>query len=254
MTRLLIINQCHHGDQAAAMDNARLIADMIPQRREDVSMMFAHANGTPPDLPTIRYVGRKMQTEIFHSDRKATGWPSGPNHLFFAAYDYFYANVKRGLWPYDVALFLEADMCPMRPQWLDELIEEWDSKDKLVGGFVYTDKCHAHAHVNGGMLISPEFRKLHRDFFWAHDNVGFDVQWGQELSEQAYPSKLFWMEYKRGTIDEASLFSLKKYAKHHPLAKLKINPCIVHGVKDGSARALVRKKYAQAKEAQEAAH
>src|SRR3990172_1239428 len=122
-----------------------------------------------------------MHTEAFHSDRIAQGHPSSCNALFMAAYDYFYSGVKRRGWQYDAAIFLEPDMVPLRVTWVDEIAAEWESKNKLVGGFLYTEKCHFYPHINGGCIISPKFRDKFREFIWADERVGWDCFWGKQL-------------------------------------------------------------------------
>jgi hypothetical protein len=243
MSKLLIVLQSSAVDQFHAMDLARLIADMEPEKSKEADFMFSNSFNSWPNKEVVRHVAHKFQqVHTFNSVRTDTGHPAGPNCLLFSSLDRIYAGVKRGGWKYDAILWMEPDMCPMRRGWIKEIYDEFKTKGKLVGGFLYTDKCHFYQHINGGCVMSPLIRQKHRDFYWSDNRVGWDCFHGKMLVEEGYASPLFWMEYAKPTIDADSLFANKKYAKHHPLAKKKISPAIIHGVKDGSARQHVRNK------------
>lgn len=243
MSKILIVLQSSAVDQIHAMDLARLIADMEPEKSKEADFMFANSFNSWPSKEAVNYVARKFQqVHTFSSDRTDTGWPAGPNCVFHAAMDRVYMGVKREGWPYDAALFIEPDCCPMRKGWVGEIYAEFKTKGKMVGGFWYTDKDHPTAHINGAAVFNPMIRAKHRDFFWSDNRVGWDCFHAPMLLQEGYASPLFWVDYKRATIDEHSLFANKKWPKHHPCHKAKTPIAFYHGVKDSSARQAVRKR------------
>lgn len=243
MSKCLVVIQGSATDQHAAVSLAHLIADIEPEKNPLADVMLSNTHGVPILPSTTNHLARKFGNVLtFISDRRDTGWPAGPNGLFFASMDRIYMGVKREGWDYDAVIFLEPDVVPLRAGWINEVYDEFLSKGKLCGGFLYTKMDHPISHINGAMIISPRIRQTYRDFFWAPNNVGWDCYHAPMLVQNGYASPLFWVDYKRGTIDRATLYRKIKWAAHHPCHKTKVQPCLYHGVKDGSAREIVRRK------------
>jgi hypothetical protein len=243
MSRLLIVLQSSAYDQEHALDLARLIADMEDVKTAEADFMFANSFNSWPRRDVVTHVAHKfVQVHKFNSMRTDTGWPAGPNCVFFSTLDRIYMGVKREGWDYDAVLFLEPDCCPLRKGWWREIYAEFKTKGKMVGGFMYTAKDHPTAHINGAAIFSPAIRGKHKEFFWSDNRVGWDCFHAPMLLSESYASPLFWVDYKRATIDADTLFANKKWPKHHPCHKAKVQPCFYHGVKDGSARQHVRNK------------
>lgn len=244
MSKVLIVLQSSAVDQGHAMDLARLIADMEPEKSKEADFMFANSFNSWPSREVVNYVAHKFQqVHTFNSHRTDVGWPAGPNSLMFASLDRIYMGVKLEGWNYDMVILMEPDMVPTRRGWIKELADEFRSKGKLCGGFLYAAGMHPVDHLNGGFCISPLIRQKHRDFFWAHNNVGWDVQWSNMLVSEGYASELFWVDYRCTNVTEDVLYAPRKYPKGHPLHRKKgIKFCVHHGCKDGSARQVVRNK------------
>lgn len=243
MSKILIVLQGSQFDQPAAIALAKLVADMEPEMSTISDVMIAQTRSAPILRETVNYMARKFrQVHTFNSDRTDVGHPSSCNALFFNTMDRIYMGVMREGWDYDAIYFAEPDIAPLRRGWIKEIYDEFKASGKLLGGFLYTEKCHFYPHINGSLVISPLIRQKHKDFFWSDPRLGWDCYHGKMLVAEGYSSRLFWMDYARQTIDEETLFAPKKYAKHHPLAKKKISPCIFHGVKDSSARQAVRNR------------
>lgn len=242
MSKALIVLQSSSVDQVNAMDLARLIADMEPEKCKEADFMFANSFNSWPSKEVVNYVARKFNTITFNSSRMDTGWPAGPNSTAFSVLDRVYMGVKREGWNYDMAVMMEPDMVPTRRGWIKELADEFRSKGKLCGGFLYAAGMHPVTHINGGFCVSPLIRQKHRDFFWARNDVGWDVQWADMLVSEGYPSELFWVDYRCTNVTEDQLYKPRRFPKGHPLHKKKITFCVHHGCKDGSARQHVRNK------------
>lgn len=242
MSKALIVLQSSAVDQSHAMDLARLIADMEPEKSKEADFLFSNSFNSWPSREVVNYVAHKFNVHTFNSNRTDTGWPAGPNSTYFSTLDHIYSGVRTRGWDYDMAIMLEPDVTPTRKGWVKEVADEFRSKDKLIGGFMYAAGMHPVNHVNGAATINPMIRRKHRDFFWAHNNVGWDVQWADILMAEGFASELWWVDYRCNNVTEDQLYKVRRYPKGHPLHKKKIHPALHHGCKDNSARQEVRKK------------
>ncbi len=112
---------------------------------------------------------------------KQSGYPEGPTAMFWDCMDYLaqHFSNNRGF-----ALWMESDMAPTRPDWIDRLSKEWftdepGSKGNPKGGAKGTTpimmgcyvpevykhrlfkqkKLLLHAHINGGACYSMDFAR-----------------------------------------------------------------------------------------------
>ena len=105
--------------------------------------------------PTTHY---KCPTKVF-------GYPEGPTAMFWDAMD-FVAQEYRGSTGF--SLWLESDMCPAKPDWLERLSNEWyHGKAPIMMG-CYVPEVYKHRlfrqpklildpHINGGACYSIDF-------------------------------------------------------------------------------------------------
>jgi hypothetical protein len=242
MKRLLICIQMHLRDQEAAMNLARLIADLEDGFCREADVLFSHAFNTPADHASIRHVQRKFNCHVFHSDRRASGWPYGPNEQAFSTFDWYVSGVKKRGWDYKAILFLEPDCTPTRKGWIRELSDEWDRAQALCVGFMYAAGLHPIEHINGACMMSHEFKAKVPTFISCDPRIGWDCAFSKEMLFWGKASELFWVDYKCTNVTEEQLYKIRKYPKGHPLHKKKISICMHHGCKDESARNIVRRK------------
>ncbi len=107
-------------------------------------------------------------TRSFQCPSQVFGYPEGPTAMFWDSMDYAAANC-----PGDGGfnLWLESDMAPVKPNWLDRLDAEWRSRPEpwLMGCYVpkvYKSrllrrrKLLLEDHVNGGACYARQFAKL----------------------------------------------------------------------------------------------
>ncbi len=94
------------------------------------------------------------------------GYPEGPGAMFWDCMEYISKNYEGND---GFSLWLESDMAPVKPDWLDRLSEEWYSGEEvpvMMGCFVPEVYKHRllkkrklilHPHINGGACYSMDF-------------------------------------------------------------------------------------------------
>ncbi|MGI9519896.1 MAG: hypothetical protein ACR2NP_22775 [Pirellulaceae bacterium] len=110
---------------------------------------------------------RVAPTQSFQCPTQVFGYPQGPTAMFWDAMNYIEQHSEDdggfGLW-------LESDMVPVKPNWLDRLDEEWDASGPplLMGCYVpevYKQrllrrrKLLLEDHVNGGACYAKHFSR-----------------------------------------------------------------------------------------------
>lgn len=221
------------------MELARLVADLEPEVSPYADFMLSFRHDTEIDQDTARYVARKFAGVFtFKSKRKTSGWPQGCNDLFFESYVHFCLKIKRGEWDYAAALFFESDCVPLARDWIRQLHEEWFKQNKLILGFIHGKVEHPYPHVNGNLLISPQFYFKNPHFYGCSGVKGWDCAHAKSMLPQATESRLIYNDYSRKTITTEELFA----PKHRPKLGM-IQPVLYHGVKGRCALNHVKEKF-----------
>lgn len=239
MKKILLVLQCYHGDKAIAMELAKLIADLEPEVNQHADFMLVFRHDTEIDHVTARYVARKFTAvHTFKNIRQTDGWPQACNDLFFESYVHFCLKVKKGEWDYEAALFFESDCVPLARDWIRQLYEEWHAQRKLILGYIYGAGEHPYPHVNGNLLISPQFYLKNPQFYGCSGVKGWDCAHAKTMLRQATESRLIYNDYARQGITADELFA----PKHRPKLGT-ITPVLYHGVKGRCALNHVKKKF-----------
>jgi hypothetical protein len=155
-TGLVLAIQYWSGDEAEAMRLARLLADIEPRRRSDVTLAFCRRFDMPQtDLAWKTQIacGLKFSTTQVQSKREGLGHPNGCNQLVAGILDELSDRRAKGLLDRHSVLFLEADGCPLRKDWLDIVIREHEKS--LEAGRLITGAATEHGirHLNGTMAL-----------------------------------------------------------------------------------------------------
>ena len=157
--KLVIAVQFWEGDKAQAMRLARLIADIEPDRRDDVSLVLAGRYDIREDDPEVAetglYCGRKFRVGLMRSHREAVGHPDGCFGLWAGTAENCYAAYAAGA-PYDNVLFVEADGVPTRFDWIDFIKRQHQinlESGAYVTGPLMIESPFYPAHINGTMVM-----------------------------------------------------------------------------------------------------
>jgi hypothetical protein len=153
---MVLAIQYWSGDEAQAMRLARLLADIEPARRDDVTMAFCGRFDVQPSQlleETALHCGFKFKVMAFRSRVEGVGHPAGSNALWTGVMAELAEAWRIGMLDRDSVFMIEADGCPVAPDWLDRLKTEHEAnvlRGKRVTG-VYMTK--SLAHINGSLLM-----------------------------------------------------------------------------------------------------
>lgn len=225
MSKLLLALQFYAGDKAAALDLARLIADIESSHSEAADFLFVARWDCDFDADVIAHVSRKFNVRTFRTRQRGKFWPFGPNCVWHDVMAHAFEQRREGRFPYKAILTFEADCVPLSRDWISRLSAEFDSRHVKVLG---CEQPHPIKHINGNALFScdQDFLKSLRKLGNCSPAIGWDVahakrffQWG------AADTPLIRSWYSRPTVAEEALDSLAASGA-----------CFLHGIKDDSAR------------------
>lgn len=235
MEKILLAIQFWKGDQAQAMQVARLIADMQPVFSDRVEFLFVARFDCAQDVSAIEYVSKKFAVHHMISPRRAVGWPFGCNELWFALMDYVYTRGVANKMPqYKAILTFEADAFPLTPNWLRILEAGWDgAKVKVYGAM----QISPGPHVNGNAMFSGDMKFLYeiaRRIGGCRPTGGWDFILARKFKKFGWancPAMRSWWNYTE-TMTSTTYEQL-----------LREGVVFFHGCKDASLIPLVRKKF-----------
>lgn len=219
---------------------ARLLADLEPQKRDDVTMLFSARFDCPQDVPAIEYCKRKFRVETMRTKPHRVGWPGGPNDLMTQSYMWCIENVRNGRIRADGVMFIEADCIPLDVNWLNHLLDEWkrckaDGK-QVLGCWLTTGDCNVE-HINGNCIIHIDFWRNNRSFL-NQAAGGWDADNWNLIKPHGKPSRLIWSDYGLGKPDYNPwkgcdfLFATKRFrGADNPLFGQDLRPVWLHGPK-----------------------
>jgi len=246
----LVLNlQIWDGDRDQGHALARLIADIEPFKREDVTFLFSYRFDCAFDQSTIDYVSKKFNVRTFRSSSRGTGWPQGPNDLFRDSYQFCIEEMRNGKIPGDGILFMEPDCVPVDMNWLNHLIHEWKYCGKQVLGCWLMEGDCGVTHINGNCIIHKDFWRAHREILNPKSG-GWDAECRHIMLPNGAPSRLIWSDYGLGKPGYNEwkgcdwLFQTKRFrAVDNPFFGQDINPVWFHGPKLIEAIDCVRRKF-----------
>lgn len=236
--KILIALQICPLDKAPGMVLAKLIADLEPRHSDRADFLFFARFDTELEMGTINYVARKFNTQHYLNRwHRGTGWPFGCNQAFSGLAEFIYARGEaRKFADYKAVLIVEADACPMHPNWISQLSNDWDVASakgaKIFGPLIEGE----HPHINANCMFSTDrkFMKwLARDAQFASTRGGWDWLLAPEFKQ-------------RGWADSTAMRSWWRYpsmSQETYDSLLAQGVAFFHGVRDASLRNLVRKRF-----------
>jgi len=172
---LAIALQFYPGDQVEALRLACFLADLEPEYRDDVLLIFAERFDVQQSAElseAIRHCAQKFPVTQLRSARRETGHPDGCFGLFAGIADLCYRNYCH-IWPWANVFFCEADGVPLRWDWIDVLKRAHAANlaqgKRITGAFMA-----AHGgHINGTHVehcsfwgANPEMHICRRGCAW----------------------------------------------------------------------------------------
>lgn len=232
--RALLCLQYWEGDRAQALDLMKLIAANEDKKRQDVDIMFCSRFDCEHDQETVLVAQEKFSTvHLFRSDRQASGWPWGPNELWFSTITEVWQRQAAARMPaYDTILTFEGDCCPLQRDWLDCLLAEWQRTRpaKVMGAL----QSAPGPHINGNAFFDGDrsFTGWIRDRGSCSPHSGWDYELAPAFKRFGWADTPLMRSYwQKPSIDAKEFAELQR-----------AGVVFLHGVKDGTAREIFRKK------------
>lgn len=150
-SQFLLVLQYWEGDRAQMRALIKLLSDLDPGLPVDVLLVCRFDSeidrGMLADLKRRFKVVRTLKCR-----RTETGWPMGPNAMWFEAVMHIYEAGKAGVYPwYQVIFTTEADAAPLARGWAEKLMDCWNRAKQSAVGCVLSAPVQ---HMNGNMLLS----------------------------------------------------------------------------------------------------
>lgn len=245
----MVLNlQSWNGDMTQAMELARLITDLEPEKREDVLFLFTSRFDAKFDDETVAYVSRRFNVLKHRTKRMATGWPNGPNQMMACSFEHIIERAKRKEIDATHVLFMESDCVPLHKDWISMLDNEFKACEKKVLG-AWLEKGDAGCrHINGNCIISTDFWKKCPGILHPPARGGWDATLAYAIMPNGAPSKLIWSDYQLGLPvnpwkGDDFLWEPKRYkAPTNPLFGQDLQPCWFHGIKTMDGLTAARKR------------
>ena len=138
----------------------------FPKPNCDVTFLLASSPKTETDQELVEAYSKLGKTIAFACPTQIFGYPEGPGAMFWDCMEYLQAKNGGGD---GFSLWLESDMAPVKPDWIDRLSDEWYAGDEtpiMMG--CYVPEVYKHrifkkpkrileAHINGGACYAMDF-------------------------------------------------------------------------------------------------
>ncbi len=236
-SRILIALQFWGGDQARAMELAKFLADLEPEKSKLADFLFASRFDCPIDPVVPRQVARKFTVYTKTSRRRGTGWPDGCNELWFSVMEWVQSMIQARKIPHYKAIFTcEADGCPIQRNWIEWLSLEWDRVNRVKPVVIAGPMVPPGPHINGNALITGNLKFLS----WITRRVG-GVQpgGGWDFVLRRDFERIGWSDIPcMKSIYNTPTFSQEQYED-----MINRRWVWIHGVKDGSLIRMGREKF-----------
>lgn len=234
-SRSLIVSQHYEGDKADAEEMLSLVADLERIKNKDVDILIYSRSDSGPFSPDVlAKLKLKFQnvTLMKCSRTDAKGWPFGSNGMF---YDLVTMLGQSAKWygEYFAFINLEPDCCPLCPGWFTKLTEEYKSRATSILGYIHDNP---KRHVNGVAVYATDiWRRVPGGALGGgNPTIPFDLRHASNLLPLAQHTDLMRFQHRKPTITAEELYA--------PSADGTV-PVLYHGVKDSSAREIVRAKH-----------
>ena len=232
-SKILLALQYYPGDRDDAMSTARMLADVQGGHSDLADLCFVSRHDTTADPQTVVYTSRAFNVMTIRSRRSGTGWPHGPNELWFDLIDQTHERISCGHWPaYKAVLTFEGDTTVLSRDWIRGLVDEWDrrpSGSNMVGSL----QAAPAEHINGNMLVSADLGYLAkiRSIGGCSPNAGWDYACRDQFRAWGWaPTEKIVSWWKSKTLLEPDYLELQRRG------------CLFfHGVKDRTGEAWARK-------------
>lgn len=229
--------QCHPGDMTQTGELVDLICDLEPELRKDGEFFLVYRRDCPYAIEKAfeaRAARKFARYKACMARNHAVGWAEGPNVLAQCAFMEMSILAQQGICKNEAFLLCEPDCVPMIADWLNVLSAEWErakSLGKEAVGHWHQMHSPEHLHLNGNAVFRTDFYHRHPNLMGGPGTQGWDFWHRAAYIALSCDSDYIFQLYGCPSITPEQLAGVLKNG---------VRPALLHGVKDGSARAAVR--------------
>ena len=194
---IMVAIQFYPGDQYEALRLAILLADIEPEFRDDIALVFARrfdvdGPGENQDLfEAAVYCARKFPVVHVRSKREQTGHPDGCYGLWAGTCEEVWKMIIQDGASYRSCFFVEPDAVPLRWDWIDTLkaahAETMALGKRITGCRIDAGPCNA-LHVQGSFLMEMSCWADHPSLHVCPPGKAWDQWHSQVLLSEIGPS------------------------------------------------------------------
>ncbi len=139
----------------------------FPKPGCDLHFLLASSPKTQPSGQLFQHFSEIAPCTSFRCPTQVFGYPAGPTAMYWDVMEFIAENFSQcdGF-----ALWLESDMAPVKPDWLDRLSAEWYAGQRPLMMGCYVPDVYKHrlfrkpklllnAHINGGACYATDFAR-----------------------------------------------------------------------------------------------
>ncbi len=232
---IVLALQYHAGDRERALRLARFIAEIEPERREDVGIFLnCGCDSEPMDFDTMCLLGQRFPLAVHKQEKyRWSGWPAGPNGM---ALDLLELWSQRPMSGCTGIYLLEPDCVPLSRDWLTKIGARWDAA-RAEGAWMlgsWRNSGGPYGHINGCAVVRPDFARLtHMHEVVTESGIAWDCAVAPAAKDHWVASGLFRNDFQSTGATEDVLRTSEMGTGESPV--------VVHGYKDDSAFEISKK-------------
>lgn len=208
---LAIVVQYWGGDEAASLRLARLLADIEPAPRADVTLVLARrfdVEFSREAWETSVYCGKKFRATTIRAKREGTGHPAGSNALWSGSFEQLAEQYAAGGTDFSTIFTVESDGCPVSVDWIDRLRKEhglaMHAGKRVVGARMDRVAPHINGTLVAHLSLWADRPSLHR----TPPNMAWDLFHAPVLLAETAPTTLILNAYGSRDWTDASIRGL----------------------------------------------
>lgn len=239
--KILLALQYYSGDREEALELAEIIysiQEKSPNKHADFAFSF-HRLAEPPPKELVSKLQKAFeQVHVFKGTRSEVGHPGGCNAVWHETINEAAMIQNRG---YSAIFTFEPDGVPLELDWVEQLRQEWLANQPCHAlGHIAMPPEHTISHMNGNAVFS---HNIANDLRLRGCPIAHPWDWyhAPKLKPHWKASELIFNHYNTREITKDILFG-PKVRRCYPYNGKEIKPVWYHGVKDSSARVLVKEK------------
>ena len=209
---LALVLQFWRGDKKEALELARLLADIEPERRDDVALVFSRQSNCPLDRDVVEtqlHCGEKFPVSDFEAPvPDEVKYPHASYLQWSSTVAWLSEAYHAGKVPYGSAFMFESDGAPLSANWIDRIKQAHEltlARDKRVTGPLISSN---PPHVNGTFALHLSLWEDRQSLHKCAPGTPWDIFHARTLASEASPTTVIASYYGMQNMSASVWWSL----------------------------------------------